>query len=282
MNVLTKTIERIPFVEGQLTAFFPGFEASLNGIKVLAHVDTGGTFLHMGVDRAAQLGIDLTKSSKGRHGAIEVDTYSGIARQFNLGSIEMENVPIVALPSLIGQQDFVIFGTNLLQEFLPTLDYPNKVMVLRPKHQTDNRSDLENYTRDAVAIPFRVLGDHYMIAKGGIGAQKDLNFFIDSGLVSMHPDGKGGVRQAAFVAARNDLETWRIDLSCTLASGAIELSQGLSLGPLTQSNHIILAPDRGILSSMDEEEIHGLLSHAFLKQYAWTIDFEAGNYYFQE
>lgn len=283
MNVLTKTVERLPFVDDQLAAFFPGFEASLNGIKVLAHVDTGGTFLHMGVDRARQLGIDLTKSGRGRHGVVEVDTYSGVAEKFDLGPIEIKNVPIVALPSLTGRQDFVIFGTNLLQEFLPTLDYPNKIMILRPKDRIDQSSaDLDDYTRDAVTVPFRILGDHYMIAKGGIGDRGNLNFFIDSGLVSMHPDGDRGVRQAAFVAARNDLETWCIDLSNTLASGAVQLSQDLSLGPLTQSNHIILAPDRRILSSMDEEEIHGLLSHAFLKQYAWTIDFKAGLYYFQE
>lgn len=280
MDVLTKTTERIPFVEDRLVDFFPGFEASLNGIDVQAHVDTGGTFLHMGVERARRYGIGLSKGGKGRHGAQEVDTYHGMADKFSLGPIEMANVPIVALPSLTDQQDYVIFGTNVLQHFVPTLDYPGRMMVLRPKDQSSYQ--VEDFARGSVSVPFRILGDHYMIAKGGIGDQHDLDFFIDSGLVSLHSNTDGKLTQAAFIAARSDLTDWRVDLSNVLPSGAIQLSQDLSLGPLSQSGHIILAPEQSVLSHVDSEEIHGLLSHAFLSRYVWTIDFEAGLFHFRE
>lgn len=283
MDVLTDTTELIGFADTEVTAFLPGFGASLNGTAVNAHIDTGGTYLHMGVHRAQEFSIDLTKAGKGKHGANEVDVYRGIAKTFDLGPVRMENVPVVALPSLIDEQDFVIFGTSMLQHFLPSIDYVNQVLILRPRNSDRKKSaDFQDYTDSAVEMPFRMLGDHYMIATGGIGDQRNLNFFIDSGLVSLHPDAEGPVRQAAFIAAKNDLESWGVDLSNRLSSGAYELSQELSLGLLAQAGHIILAPARPILSSMDGVEIHGLLSHAFLKRYAWTIDFDAGIYYFRE
>lgn len=282
MDILTNTTERVPFAETEVTPYLPGFAASLNGIEVHAHVDTGGTFLHMGVHRAKEFGISLTEAGKGKHGAREVDIFSGVAKSFDLGPVRMENVPVVALPSLKGPQDFIIFGTNLLQCFLPTIDYPNKILVLRPKALENQTSgDLQSYIADAVAVPFRLLGDHYMVAEGGIASQQNLAFFIDSGLVSLHEDESGTVRQAAFIAAKDDFVNWGVDLSNKLSSGGIQLSQDLSLGTLSQPNHIALAPDRRILSSVDDIEIHGLLSHAFLKEYAWTIDFDAGMFYFK-
>ncbi len=283
MHVLTNTTELIGFADTEVTAFLPGFGASLNGTAVNTHIDTGGTYLHMGVHRAQEFGIELAKAGKGKHGANEVDLYSGIAKTFDLGPVRMENVPVVALPSLIDQQDFVIFGTSILQQFLPSIDYVNQVLILRPRNSDAKKSaDFQAYSESAVEMPFRMLGDHYMIATGGIGNQRNLNFFIDSGLVSLHRDGEGTVRQAAFIAAKDDLESWGVDLSNRLSSGAFELSQELSLGRLAQGGHLILAPARPILSSMDGVAIHGLLSHAFLKRYAWTIDFDAGIYYFRE
>lgn len=52
---------------------------------------------------------------------------------------------------------------------------------------------------ECMDVPFFVWGDHYMFARGGFGDHRDLNFFVDSGLVSLHADGRGGIRPASTI-----------------------------------------------------------------------------------
>ncbi|UCF17903.1 MAG: hypothetical protein JSW59_10640, partial [Phycisphaerales bacterium] len=61
----------------------------------------------------------------------------GMADSFTLGDAILENVPVVGMPTLTGQQDFIIFGTNVLQQFCSTLDYPNKKLLLAPRGNTE-------------------------------------------------------------------------------------------------------------------------------------------------
>ncbi|MFQ5808622.1 MAG: aspartyl protease family protein, partial [Armatimonadota bacterium] len=133
LRVTLHRVAEIPFADHRLAEFFPAVEAEIDAQPVLVHVDTGGTFLHMNLDRARELGIDLTPGREGRHGTRAVQTYRGIAETFRLGDVLLENVPVVALPSLTGRQDFIMFGTNILQQFLGTLDYPAGRLILSPR-----------------------------------------------------------------------------------------------------------------------------------------------------
>ncbi|HIA47520.1 MAG TPA: hypothetical protein EYN96_06005, partial [Candidatus Hydrogenedentes bacterium] len=114
LRVTLEGVIVIPFADHPLTRYFPGFDAELNGESVVAHVDTGGTFLIMGPERAEILGIETVSAGKGFHGSNSVDMRVGISESFRLGDALLENVPVATLASLTGTQDFVIFGTNLL------------------------------------------------------------------------------------------------------------------------------------------------------------------------
>lgn len=281
LKVTLDKLTVIPFAKGKLHEFFPDFEVELNGKKVIAHVDTGGTFLHMAPARAEELGIELMPGGKGFHGSRHVDIYRGIAKSFRIGDALLENVPVGALASLVGQEDFIIFGTSILQQFLSTLDYPNKRLIFSPRDNSQLRMEhLAMLPADRVKMPFYMAGDHYMFVRGGMGEHRDLNFFIDSGLVSLHP-GKGGLRQVAFTAPPNSFIKWGFKPE-DVKKRVFDSHLPLILGPLEQEGHLVLAgrEERDSWGKFMEVRIDGLLSHAFLKHYVWTIDFDERTYIF--
>jgi hypothetical protein len=260
----------------------PGFETELESKRIIARMDTGGTFLAMSPGMAEDFKIMLTEGATGYHGTTPVKTYHGIAKRFKLGDALLRNVPVVALPSLRGQLDAVIFGTNILQHFLSTVDYPNRRLILSPRNDGKLREKhLALLPRMRSELPFYMGGDHYMFARGGLGDRKDLNFFIDSGLVSLHPGGPKGLRQAAFSTSKDNLTAWGFS-NHAVAAGLIESKQALSLGPLEQTDLLLLAGSEKVVNQIEGVRIDGLLSHAWLKRYAWTIDFSEGMYLFSE
>lgn len=273
------TLAVIPFTKGPLGEYFPGFEAELNGEKIVANVDTGGAFLHMAPDRAEELGIELTFLGQGRAaGELKTDLLFGIAKSFRLGDVDFENVPVVAVAALKGQ-NFVIFGTNVLQRFFSTLDYPNDRLILSPRDDAQlQKEHLAMLPTDRVEIPFYMGGNHYMFARGALGDYTELNFFIDSGLVLIRRDEDGKPRQAAFTTDSGNYERWGYD-SEEIESKWFKSHLPLSLGPLTQEEHYFTTSQKPF-GPYEGVKIHGLLSHAFLKKYSWTIDFTMRKYIF--
>ena len=87
----------------------------------------------MGTERAEKLGIEFIDAGTGFHGADPVKISIGIAKKFKLGEAVFENVPVIVMPTLRGPQDFVIFGTSILQPCLATLDYPGGRLILSPR-----------------------------------------------------------------------------------------------------------------------------------------------------
>ncbi|MFQ5817998.1 MAG: hypothetical protein ACE5H2_08615, partial [Terriglobia bacterium] len=121
-------------------------------------------------------------------------------------------------------------------------------------------------------------GDHYMFARGAVGEYRGLNFFIDSGLVSLHADGSGGLHQAAFTTSAEDFIGWGFDAG-EVDKRVFEAHVGISLGPLEQTGHLCVT-SKERFGPFGGVRIHGLLSHAFLKRYAWTLDFVKRQYVF--
>lgn len=260
--------------------FMPGFEAELEGKKIIARMDTGGSFLVMSPGKAKEFGVKLTESGMGYHGTMSVKTSYGMAKSFKLGDAELENVPVVTVASLADQLNAVIFGTNILQQFLSTIDYPNRRLILSPKGNSDLREKhLAMLPKKRCEIHFYMGGDHYMFARGGMGELRNLSFFIDSGLVSLHPGGPKGLRQAAFRTSKDNLIAWGFSAGA-VATGLVESMRALSLGPLEQKGLLLLAGSKKVVSQIEGVRIDGLLSHAWLKRYSWTIDFTEGKYIF--
>jgi len=279
LNVSLDGTTVIPFAQHPLAEYFPAFDAEVEGQDLVVHVDTGGTFLIMGPHRAEKLRIELVEAGSGFHGSQRVSLSVGTAKEFKIGAAVLENVPVAVMPTLSGAQDFVIFGTNVLQQFHSTLDYPNRRLILSPRGHAELREQhMAMLPTDRVEVPFHMWGDHYMFAKGSVNQRDDLNFFIDSGLVSLHPGGQGGFRQAAFMSSKQNYAKWGYPPE-EINRPVFKSDWPIGLGTLTQ-DELWFVPGTVGTGKFGGVQMHGLLSHAFLKKYAWTLDFDQFKYVF--
>jgi hypothetical protein len=117
--------------------------------------------------------------------------------------------------------------------------------------------------------------DHFMISKGSFGNQKDLNYFIDTGLVAVAPDS----RQAAIKIATEDLKDWEIEFKETEKFFSPQVSLGL--GPLQDLGHLVIhSPLANLGFDLGGVRIHGLLGHSYYQKYVWRLDFDKRTYQF--
>ncbi|MHC4574461.1 MAG: retroviral-like aspartic protease family protein [Planctomycetota bacterium] len=258
--------------------YFPWVGGRINGKKVNLGFDTGGPFLVLGKERAGELGIRFGYRGIGDHGG-PVTVWRSIADQMEIAEgLIFKNVPVVIMEDL---GELAIFGTNILEQFLATADYPNSRFILTPR----NRKDL--YPQHLALLPkkretlrFYVWGDHYMFGKGSFNEMPGLNFFFDSGLAAL-TEIDGQLEQAAFTASKEKLLSWGFDGSKLEATAFLPTEFPLSVAGLVQHNTLVyyegnLEEDR----NFGGVRIDGLISHAFLSKYSWTIDFDKREYIF--
>lgn len=94
----------------------------------------------------------------------------------------------------------------------------------------------------------------------------------------MHPDGAGEPRQASFTSSKRRLTQWGTP-GADIRRGFFESRDPLTLGPLGEDRPMIVVGPAGD-QTFGGVRIDGLISHAFLKRYAWTIDFDSREYTF--
>lgn len=269
----------IPFADHKLTPYFPAFRVELEGKPVTAHVDTGGSFIAMHPDHAKELGIALIDYGRGNHGHKTVKLSFGIARELKLGDAIVGNVPVLAFST---NKD-IILGTSILAQFFSTLDYPRNRLVLSPQgNATLRRDHMALLPSKRVERQFYMWGDHYMFARGFIGDDEHVTFFMDSGLVALQKINAAPTIQAGFTSSRKRYLKWgyrepQVDQSF------FQSQLPIGLGPLRQEGIWFLTGPTGehhgnIIHG--GVEFHGCLGHAFVRKYAWTLDFETHKYVF--
>jgi tetratricopeptide (TPR) repeat protein len=259
--------------------FFPSIDGKINQKEVNIGFDTGASFLGIGKEAAEELGISLGFKFIGKHGPRSVTHWRDIAEKLQLGDgLVFKNVP-VAIAESLGQQ--VIFGTNILEQFLATIDYPNSRFILTPRNRKDLYQDhLALLPKKQEILPFYMWSDHYMFAKGSFNKIDNLNFFFDSGLVAL-TDINGKITQAPFTASKKKLISWGFGESKLNNSTFFPTEYPLAVKNLVQKNTLIwydvnLEEDR----NFGGVRIDGLISHGFLSKYSWTIDFDKHKYIF--
>jgi hypothetical protein len=253
----------------------PGVAAELEGPSVVAHFDSGGTFLVMSPEKARTLGITLIDGEMAFASLSFDRSYFGIAESFRMGKALLENVPVVAIPQLKGLTDRIYFGTNILEHFLATVDYPARRLVLSPRgNDGEKEKQLASLGARRAVVPFFLWGDHFMFARGAMGPEKDLNFFIDSGLFYVVADESGKIRRASMLAPRENCSRWGMSPQ-EARKGSFECQLPVSLGSVEQATpYIVPGPFGPIAENFGGVRIDGLLSNGFLGDYAWTIDFD--------
>ncbi|MCK6581372.1 MAG: aspartyl protease family protein [Anaerolineae bacterium] len=277
------TVEQtvLPFLA---TDPLPVVTVEVNGIAINAIIDTGGAAFILDTALAASLGLEISASMPQTYGGgLQADT--GLTRidSLTLGDITLHNVPVMTLGVTeatnglqYGYPIQAIVSTNVLEQFLATIDYPSGRLILRPK--TDAALDAvqqQNAGSVVTEVPFYLADVHQMMVKGTLNTEQDMTFFVDSGLA----------HAAAISAPIQTLEYLGIPIPETVLDEANRGGGGafpsgsfsvdvLGIGSLQQENVLgeygAMTPETYWANDFIQD---GLISHNFLRRYAWTIDF---------
>ncbi len=181
-----------------------------------------------------------------------------------------------------------VMGTELLYHFLSTIDFGAGELVLRRRIAgVTGPLRMQLAGERAAQVPFRLVGDHYMVADGTVNGVGPMPFYIDTG---MDAAGYAFAAPAATLRAAKLLPEMGADAEKSEGKGeagntnsaktgetAIPFAiETLTLGPVTRRN---LTGAAGVFPTSVEAgtgvTIGGLISQAFLRPYAVTFDFEA-------
>ena len=216
----------------------------------------------------------------------------GKVGRVKLGEVTTHNVPVMILATKRFTFDpkyplSAIVGTAFMRQFLGTLDYRSRQIVLRartPENAAAVRRELAG--RLAAEIPFVLDATHLMHARGSLNGKEGLTFFIDSGLAM----------DAVMTVPIQTLNYTGIPVPETkmseagvgggggkYATGSFPI-KSVTLGQLRQTDVRGQYGSRPLSSYWERGYISdGLVSHGFLKQYgSWTIDFDAMTYLFEQ
>jgi hypothetical protein len=269
----------VPFL---VTDPLPVVRVEIEGRKIAALIDTGGDAFILDSEIADSLGIEMVATMMGMFaGGKQAEVGFAKAEYLTVGDVTLNSVPLSVLPTKqfsMGEQVIGgILGTSVLRQFLSTLDYPNEQLILRNRSdEAASAFEEESVGRIADEVPFYLEGTHFLLAHGSLNGFDGLLFHVDSGLAG----------EAAFSAPRQTLEYVGIPIpeisvhegivgggGGGFAVGAFAIEE-LGLGGLTQPN---LVGSYGALPAEGYRRLgfieDGLISHNFLRQYAWTIDF---------
>ena len=251
-----------------LGTLMPAVEVELNGMPLVAHIDTGGSFITMAPARAEELGIETRQAGTGVANNQSTALRRGLVNTLVLGDAKLTNVPVTTVESLTGQlESLVILGTRILSNFLMTWDNDRERLILTDRrNETARQRHRADYLGDVESTNFYLHADHYIWVNGMVG-QHEVLMFLDTGLVTLDPDGE----QPAGGIPASMLDVLNLD-----SSEGFTGSVSVNLGPVRRDvSSFVVFSDRRNLPRLGNIGPDVLLSHGFLKHYVWTLDFDA-------
>lgn len=282
----------LPFlmsIDGNL----PIIAMKVNGRPVNVLIDTGCDNFDLDESVAAAVGLKAEIQMTGQFaGGLTADILYGVADSVEFGGLKIQSVPVAVsqieweyVDELNSRNITVngIIGIGILQRFLATMDYPGERLILRPKGQSGHElfEKSQSAGTKLVKMPFVMADTHFMLAKGAINGQKNLNMFLDSGLQEPEaailleketldyvgipvpeknvatPDGQGGLGGSNFSVGEFQIADFHL--------GQLHRKDLVGLYGVIP-NSLYFGP--GLI-------VDGIISHNFLKKYQWTIDFDS-------
>ncbi|MBL8515314.1 MAG: hypothetical protein JNJ55_15075, partial [Betaproteobacteria bacterium] len=146
------------------------------------------------------------------------------------------------------------------------IDYPRGRLILELPDSTAVRAS------GAITLPMWLAGDHFILARGRIGAAPEAMMFIDTGLAGpMFTAPESTLREAGIGISGSSYEG-------VSGGGPIKVTpveaKFIALGPLEA--HDVTGLAHAFPPSLERRfgfRIGGLISHGFLRPYAVTFDF---------
>ena len=259
----------------------PVVEISVNSHKASVLIDTGAAQLVLDPEFADAAGIHPVSEQdvKGFAGGKVAPVSYGMARSVSLGDIALRRVPVWVLATRRLSPDFGrtidgVLGTEVLMQFLPTLDFRDMRLVLRLR--TDEHR-AEVLGRHATArIPFIIDGIHCMYAPCFINGRGPVLMYFDSGMADDRGASLGlsGAGLDSLHLPRPTMSAQGVSGGGTHQFGYVDIDS-IRVANLVRYRQIATyAGLEGSLFAAPGYKTYGMLSHNFLKHYRWTIDFD--------
>jgi tetratricopeptide (TPR) repeat protein len=297
---------RLPFIKSDP---LPVVNVRVNGgPDVAVFIDTGGSELLLDSEFARELNVKPMGSvegtfSGGQHAQVE----SGRVDSLTLGSWTLKNIPVGMMPLRSMSSGFGVkqingcIGTNVLYQFLSTIDYRTGELILRKKNAANlkrfdaagapstapgvgRRSGGRNAqpknpagaksaaVTNGIVVPMWMAGDHFMVAWGRVNTQPMSLFFVDSGLAG------AGVKLAESAIREAGIHLDESKATEGQGGGGIlkivpyTVAQ-FTVGEITEQN--VPGLYDGPFPWENEFGFHlaGMFGSDFLKHYAVTFDF---------
>ena len=204
----------------------------------------------------------------------------GVA-DLELGPTAITNVPVAVherglsaapLAKAFGAPMDAIIGTNILEQFLATIDGPSGKMILSARgDEAASREHRLLVNGSGVEVPFGIWTSHLMIAPRTVSGIGPMNLFVDSGMVVVTPE-QG---QASLLISSRALDALDVPRVRDQLFTPVPGQSGLS-GAARESLLAFPVKNRtwagfGDWGGMD---VAALVGWGYLKHFVWTIDFD--------
>jgi hypothetical protein len=268
---------RLKFVKAEP---LPLVHVRINGApEAIFFIDTGGSELLLDTEFAKELGVKVLGSVEGTFsGGQHAEVTNGRIDSLMLGSWTLNNVPVGMLPLRGLSEGFGVkhidgcVGTNVLYQFLSTVDYTAGELILRRKTPANLKQfDAEGKSRNVV-IPMWLAGDHFMVAWGRIQNTPPALFFIDSGLAGAGVKLAESVIKEANIQLQHDKASQGEGGGGSLKIVPYVVSE-VSMGEIRETNVEGLYDGPFPWENAWGFHVAGMVGHDFLKPYAVTLDF---------
>lgn len=257
----------------------PVVEIDVNGQTVSLILDTGGDRLYLDKEIYASLGLATLANREARYaytGGQTVEEPLGVAGSVKMGDVTLTNVPVIgATWKALGQDSDGVFTTQILKQFLSTIDYDNRRITLRERTPEALAQVMAAFgDTPPVVAPFFMTGTHLMFAKGGLNGHEGINYFMDSGLAMSMP----------MIVVDETVELLGLEMNAIQGTSYFWASigshglNGLMKGPTQAMGNVFVEEDPFWQSGF---MMDALISHQYLWPLgSWTIDFDERVYYF--
>ena len=257
----------------------PIVDLEVNGQAVSLILDTGGDRLYLDKDIYASLGLTTLANREASYaytGGQTVEEPLGVAETVTMGDVTFTNVPVVgATWKALGQTSDGVLTTQMLKQFLSTMDYENSRITLRERTPEALAQVMETLSdTPPVELPFYMTGTHLMVAKGSLNGHEGINYFLDSGLAMSMPMILVDETVELLGLETNAIEGTPYYWTSIESHGL----NGLMKGATQAMGNVFVEEDFFWRSGF---MIDALMSHQYLWPLgSWTIDFDNMTYYF--
>ena len=255
----------------------PVVDLEINGQTVSLILDTGGDRLYLDKGIYESLGLTTLANREASYaytGGQTVEEPLGVAETVTMGDVTFTNVPVVgATWKALGQTSDGVLTTQMLKQFLSTMDYDNRRITLRERTPEALAQVMANFAIPPLEAPFFMAATHLMYAKGDLNGH-EINYFMDSGLAMSMPMIVVDETVELLGLETTDIEGTPYFWTNIESHGL----NGLVKGPTQAMGNVFVEQDPFWQSGF---MMDALMSHQYLWPLgSWTIDFDKMTYYF--